>query len=345
MQQVRWDEPGCEEVAKGVHRIPLPLPNDGLRAVNIYVIEEGDHLVAIDGGQHLPQARQALEAGLAELGAELGDLRRFLVTHIHRDHYTQAVALRREFGPEVLLGAGERESLERATVRRGDALAEQRQVLLAAGAAELVAELARLGPPIEDISGALYEPPDVWVEEGQEIELASRRLVALATPGHTRGHVVYLDPDHQLLFAGDHVLPHITPSIGFEPIVDPDPLGAYLRSLARVRSLPDGVCLPAHGQPMERFHVRVDELLAHHDHRLDECARSLEGGAATAWEVARTLRWTRRERRLGELDLFNQMLAVMETRFHLELLLAQGRVRAKDDDGVRIYHQVKATAR
>jgi hypothetical protein len=31
-----WTEPGLFTVAPGVHRIPLPLPNDGLRAVNVY---------------------------------------------------------------------------------------------------------------------------------------------------------------------------------------------------------------------------------------------------------------------------------------------------------------------
>ena len=34
-----WTEPGAWPVAPGVHRIPLPLPMDGLRAVNVYVIE------------------------------------------------------------------------------------------------------------------------------------------------------------------------------------------------------------------------------------------------------------------------------------------------------------------
>ena len=34
-----WTEPGAFEVAPGVHRIPLPLPNDGLRAVNVYAVD------------------------------------------------------------------------------------------------------------------------------------------------------------------------------------------------------------------------------------------------------------------------------------------------------------------
>jgi hypothetical protein len=30
-----WGAPGCYQVVDGVHRIPLSMPNDGLRAVNV----------------------------------------------------------------------------------------------------------------------------------------------------------------------------------------------------------------------------------------------------------------------------------------------------------------------
>jgi len=107
-----WTQDGPENVAPGVHRIPLPLPNDGLKAVNVYAIEDGDGLVLIDSGWSLALARDQLAAALASLGHGLGDVARFLITHVHRDHYTQAVQLRREFGSRISLGIGERPSLE-----------------------------------------------------------------------------------------------------------------------------------------------------------------------------------------------------------------------------------------
>ena len=39
-----WTLPGVFEVAPGVHRIVCPLPGDGLKAVNVYAIEDGDGL-------------------------------------------------------------------------------------------------------------------------------------------------------------------------------------------------------------------------------------------------------------------------------------------------------------
>jgi hypothetical protein len=78
--------------------------------------------------------------------------------------------------------------------------------------------------------------------------------------------------------------------------------------------------------------------MAHHGRRLDETERAVRDGADTAYAAARVLTWTRRERRLDDLDLFNQMLAIAETAAHLELLAAQGRVSCEnDDEAVRHY--------
>ncbi len=100
------------EVAPGVHRIPLPLPGDALKAVNTYAITDGDGVVMIDGGWAMADATDLLERALDEIGFALADVREFLVTHIHRDHYTQAVAVRRITGAHVSLGEGEKASMD-----------------------------------------------------------------------------------------------------------------------------------------------------------------------------------------------------------------------------------------
>ena len=330
-----WTRPGVFEVAPGVHRIPLPLPNDGLRAVNVYVLPDDDGLVVIDSGWAIPEARDTLVAGLTELGAALADINRFLVTHIHRDHYQQAVTLRQELPLRVGLGGGERGSMEvlRAPERRP--LEHQVGALRAMGApalADMVEENLR-DAKVDDLEWAL---PDDWLTEGV-LPVGARQLEVVETPGHTRGHVVFHDLDAGLLFAGDHVLPTITPSIGFEPVLSPNPLGDFLGSLAKVRARPDAMLLPAHGPVTESVHARVDELVAHHDTRLDETEHALQTGAATAYDVARQLRWTRRQLEVDELDPFNQMLAIAETAAHLELLVAQGRARVEVTEGLRCY--------
>ncbi len=330
-----WLEPGAHEVAPGVHRIPLPLPQDGLRAVNVYAIRDGERLVLVDGGWTLPASEELLARSLDELGHGLGDIGQFLVTHAHRDHYTQAVAVRRRFGAHVSIGEGEQPSMALLTPDRPAHEIAQVRLLERSGAPALAATVRQLAPPSPDRTD--WEPPDQWLSDGAKVRLDERTLEAVHTPGHTRGHLVYHDAAHQILFAGDHVLPHITPSIGFEQAVVPSPLADYLTSLRLVRAMPDALLLPAHGPVTHSVHERVDELLTHHEERLDASLAALRSGADTAYEVAGLLGWTRRHRALADLDPFNQMLAVLETGAHLAVLAERGHLRREERDGVVHY--------
>jgi glyoxylase-like metal-dependent hydrolase (beta-lactamase superfamily II) len=325
-----WERAGAFEVAPGVHRIPLPLPGDGLRAVNVYAIADGERVVLVDSGWALAEARDRLAAALATIGYGFADVREFLVTHVHRDHYTQAVALRREFGTRVSLGEAERATLDLLRTLDRNPEADR---LRAAGAADLARRIEGWHPP----ELADWEYPDGWLADRREIELHTRSLTVIATPGHTRGHVVLHDPAAGTLFAGDHVLPHITPSIGFELARPPSPLRDYLASLDLVRALPDARLLPAHGPVTGSVHERVDELLAHHEQRLADTEAAVRAGspsgAATGFAVAQALAWTRRGRRFAELDVFNQVLAVLETVAHLDVLAERGRLARREQGG------------
>jgi glyoxylase-like metal-dependent hydrolase (beta-lactamase superfamily II) len=335
MSSSEWTQPGCYEVAPGVYRIPLPLPNDGLRAVNVYAFVGPDGPTLIDSGWAIPQARRQLSDSLRTLGSSLSDIQRFLITHVHRDHYTQAVQLRREFGTRVTLGVDERWSLDK-TMHPGQIAIEQVQRLRSFGAGDLAEKLAGFG---SDVDIADWELPNDWLEDDDVIAVNDRVLNVVHTPGHTRGHVVFHDVPGSLLFAGDHVLPTITPSIGFEPAFAIDPLGDFLRSLAAIRRREDATLLPAHGPATTSVHARIDELIAHHEKRLSLVLAAVEWGASTAAEVAAELRWTRIERRLTDLDPFNTYLAIGETSAHLDLLASQGRltVQVVGDDEVRHY--------
>jgi glyoxylase-like metal-dependent hydrolase (beta-lactamase superfamily II) len=329
-----WTASGVYEVVPGVHRIPLPLPNDGLRAVNVYALSGSDGLVLIDSGWSIPEATDILRDGLRELGADFTDVQRFLVTHVHRDHYSQAIHLRREFGTRVTLGAEERWSLE-MTMRPGRAAGHEQVIYLRElGAGDLADTIARHSHGVDHSD---WELPDDWFAAGEVIAASGRSLEVVETPGHTRGHVVFFDTPGELLFAGDHVLPTITPSIGFEPAIASNPLGAFLASLAIVRGRPDAMLLPAHGPVTSSAHDRVEELVEFHRIRLDAMGAVLGWGADTAAEVAAKVTWTRRERSLTDLDTFNQFLAVCETGAHLDLLVAQGRATMTLVDGVRRY--------
>ncbi len=319
-----WAKPQVEEVADGVFRIPLPMPNDGLRAVNVYVVIGEERISVIDSGWAIPSSRETLERGLASLGKKVADIRQFLVTHLHPDHYAQASVLQAELGIRVSLGEGEQPSLDlMLNNMSGKADPNARRARLDRAGAQALADTL---PPIPSRPGAelQWRRPDEWLVGGQVVRAESRRLTVVPTPGHTHGHVVFHDESAGLLFSGDHILPQITPSIGQEISAVQWPLRDYLDSLALIKGRPDARLLPAHGPVWESAHRRVDELIAHHEQRLKDVLRAVEDGASTGWEVADRLTWTYRELALQELDVSNQSMAVQETVAHLKVLVLEG---------------------
>jgi glyoxylase-like metal-dependent hydrolase (beta-lactamase superfamily II) len=339
-----WTEPEVEDLGGGVYRIPLPLPMEGLKAVNVYAIADPGGVDLIDAGIALVPARERLEAGLRQIGYELGDVRNFFVTHIHIDHYSLAVELRRTFHSVVNLGEQERANLiaTREMVNGNGNRFFGVDGLRRLGALDLITQLSaeiRQPPALID-----WEDPDRWLTDGTDLDLRTRTLRAVHTPGHTRGHLVYHDAAAAIMFAGDHVLPHITPSIGFEAAGNRMALGDYLSSLAKTINLPDARLLPAHGPVRSSVHERVNELLAHHDLRLADTHQAVMAGHATPYEVAQSLKWTRRQRRYADLDLFSQIMSVNETAAHLEVLAARGQVtHTLSAEGTDLY-QVTATS-
>jgi glyoxylase-like metal-dependent hydrolase (beta-lactamase superfamily II) len=244
--QAHWAQTGAFAVAEGVYRMPIPLPIHGLRAVNVYAVVDGESLTLIDSGMALTESERLLEAALAEIGRGLGDVRRFIVTHLHTDHYGQASALRKRFGWRVMLGQDERPSMDYLLSSAHQLLDKDLALLMRFGASKVVerlrAERYAIDPPPDS-----YLAPDVWLEPNQAVALDSRVLLAVPTPGHTQGHLVYYDEQAGVMFTGDHLLPTITPSIGFEPVRCRWALRSFLSSLQLLRDLPDARLLPAHG--------------------------------------------------------------------------------------------------
>lgn len=330
MSELSWDE-SDESLGQGVHRLALPLQGDALKAVNVYVIESDDGLTLIDSGWDDEDSREVLARGLRRLSFELGDVCRVLVTHLHGDHLGQATHIARTVGSEVSIGDDERSSLASFIADPQATIEERLARLQMAGAEALLPEL-RADP--QDLA-VDWDMPQRYLRDRDIVRAGDRELHVVHTPGHTKGHVCFHEPTTGWLFSGDHVLPHITPSIGFEPKPTDHSLHDFLSSLARVRRLPVERVLPAHGSVFNDLPGRVDELAGHHEQRLDDTLRALAGGAETAYEVAQVLRWTRRLRGFGDLNLFNRMLATLETLAHLELLDSQGRALRTDEEVAR----------
>ena len=323
MRGAGWAKVGCYQVADSVHRIPLPMPQDGLRAINVYVVAGPDGASLIDAGWNVPGNLDILTDGLRSIGVGLDEVTDVHVTHVHRDHYTMGPELRRRVGTRVHLGRREQPGLIALRDLANAVPADSLEQLCRAGAPG-VAQSAHARGLEGEWHASDWELPDQWTEQGP-VTVAGREMRATVTSGHTKGHLVFDDPGLGVTFTGDHVLPRISPSIGFELGGWGNPLGDYLDSLDLMLRRPDAVMLPAHGADGGSVHGRVRELLDHHDVRLDATRRSLLASpGTTGLEVAVDLPWTRRERPFSELDDFNKMIAICETMAHLDVLVARG---------------------
>ena len=321
------NEPKTEAIDERIVRIPLPLPVPGLAEVNCYLIRDDGGSLLVDPGWATTEGYRALTAGLAESGCTIADVRGILVTHAHWDHYSQALALRERHGLPVFLGREERHSIAAFSTLRGS-YPNQVRLLRRAGAGELadVIERMPLQPFERDVQ---VGEPNEWIDDATTFELRQEEIRAHATPGHTRGHLVYTDSGG-FMFTGDHLLPRITPSVGFERSPEPRALHSFMQSLSAVLRLPDAAMLPSHGAVGASVHARARELLTHHAERLDEIARAVDKGLDTAATIAATMRWTRHDRRLTELGAVHAMTAVLEVAAHLEVLAWRGDVERVD---------------
>jgi glyoxylase-like metal-dependent hydrolase (beta-lactamase superfamily II) len=133
------------------------------------------------------------------------------------------------------------------------------------------------------------------------------------------------DERRRLLFAGDHLLLHITPNIGLWTYTAPRPLQRYLDSLRGLRGLDVELVFPGHGPLFHDLGGRIEELLLHHEERLEVMHTAFEGGSATPFEIAR---------RVFPEDLSDHQLrfALAETLAHLEYLVDRGRAERLDGD-------------
>lgn len=78
---------------------------------------------------------------------------------------------------------------------------------------------------------------DVEVGEGDEIWLGTHRVQVFDTPGHTRGHIVYLLPDDDVAFVGDTLF-----SLGCGRLFEGTPAQMW-SSLEKIRRWPDATLL------------------------------------------------------------------------------------------------------
>lgn len=318
--------PPSERLGRRIWSIPVPIPVSSLRYVLVYLLETRGGVVLVDAGWDTPAAWAALRAGITGAGHQVPDVRGVLVTHVHPDHHGLAGRVREASGAWVALHPA-----EAATLPGGDVGVEE-------WVAREAGWLRRCGVPEENVGGLGASPddyfllarmvrPDLLLEHGDPVPVAGWRLRALWTPGHTAGHLCFVDETARLLLSGDHILPRITPNVSAEPDGPPNPLGDFLGSLEALQDLQVDEVLPAHEYRFRGLGGRVDQLRRHHAARLREVRDVvIAQSGLPAWEIAQRLSWSRAWQ---DIHGYAQRAALGETLAHLSLLAHRGMVNSR----------------
>jgi glyoxylase-like metal-dependent hydrolase (beta-lactamase superfamily II) len=90
------------------------------------------------------------------------------------------------------------------------------------------------------------------------------------TPGHSDGLITLYNRENSILFSTDHILPQISPNISYWFRGIRNPLGAFFKSLDKIKLLEVDYVIPSHGKPFRNATNRIEELLEHHQERLEE---------------------------------------------------------------------------
>ncbi|MDF5756441.1 MBL fold metallo-hydrolase [Spongiactinospora sp. TRM90649] len=318
--------PDVEQVRPGLWSIPVPIPINPLRYVLVYALELPDGVAIVDAGWNTDEAYAGLTDGLAKAGYGIGDVRAVLVTHIHPDHYGLAGRVREESGAWIGLHPADARLLrERYDDGEIGALVErERALLVRCGVPPMDAdELAGASTRIR--SFVSMAQPDRLIEDGEPLGLPGWGLRAHWTPGHSPGHLCFVDEGRRVLFSGDHVLAKITPIVAVHPQSGPNPLADYLDSLGRARAWDVDEVLPAHEYRFLGLADRVDDVIAHHEERLREIETVLAGAdGLSCWAAAGMLTWSRP---WETIPAFMRRAANNETLAHLVWLAAKGLAR------------------
>jgi glyoxylase-like metal-dependent hydrolase (beta-lactamase superfamily II) len=141
-----------------------------LRFVNAYLVREEDGFTLVD--TTLPRAADSLVTAAKRAGAPI---RRIALTHGHGDHVGSVDGLKQQLGDEVQVMIPDLDAR-----------------ILAGDKAFVQGKLTGSWPKLETV-------PDVRLAAGDRVG----SLEVIASPGHSPGHVAFLDTRDNALIAGD----------------------------------------------------------------------------------------------------------------------------------------------
>lgn len=316
-----------EELLPDVFRITIPLPGHPLKTVNSYIITSKDRNLLVDTAWNRFDCAEVLLDAFTELGVDLSRTDVFL-THIHADH-AGLIDLFTKHHAKVFCGQADIENIDHFLNTSTD----KNWPVLRGLAAPHGFSAEELAAGIDAHSGNRYTPSNTVnflpIKDQDEIIVGNYTLSCKATPGHTLGHTCLYDPARKLLFSGDHLLGHLSPTLS-QWSLDSKCLAHYLSSLNDLANYAVDLVLPGHWAEFLNFRGRLTETLTFHHQRNTEILTLLgDGNARNTYQIAAALSWNQKHGEWIFFPITRKWSAVADTIAHLCYLRDQGLLTMK----------------
>lgn len=307
----------CARVMPGAYRVTLPLPGEKPGPVNVYLFIGRDNITLLDSGTS--KGFGLLQKALTEQRLSFGDIDRIVLTHSHIDHYGAVRKILRAAASPVDV-AGNFEKTASIATGLGVSRETMSRFLTVMGVPFVVRNAMRV---LSSAFALLGEKCRVTtrISEGDVIRLGDYVCRVIETPGHTVDSICLYAEREDVLFSGDHILPHITPN-AFVMLEEGRPLPSrmsqqeFYASIDKINRLAPRTVFPAHGRPIENLAEVTDMYRKNFRQREDLIMGIIRQGESVVYKIARRLFTSLNTARLP-LEIF---LAVSEVYTHVQVL-------------------------
>ncbi|MWC28976.1 MBL fold metallo-hydrolase [Paenibacillus sp. MMS18-CY102] len=295
-----------KQLASDAWRIRLDIEGP-LKWVNAYLFKGRDGYSVIDPGLNSPVNKKRWDEMVKLLKISYADIAHIYVTHHHSDHYGLA---------------GWLQERSHAKVSMSKTCHIEAEWTYQNGRKYINNWCKRLGGDADSLSlqNQVCEkhPRDVhYVQHEDIVQVGDRRMRAIFTPGHTRGHVSFYDEQGGLIICGDQVLPIMMPNMTFINGIDHNPVLELFQSIEFQKQLPIRAAWPGHMHTLLHFTERCDEVLNYHLDKLEAVRRLLGSGTQSSYSLCTRLFPSY----AGKPNLFK--LKLVETYAYLQYLVTE----------------------
>ena len=311
--------------SQGVYCIPTPTPFP-VGAANVY-LHKGDCLTLFDTGTNTDAAWQVFTDQLQELGIELRDIERIILTHHHLDHIGLSCRIKQASNATIYAHPDVPVQIpymfDEVSVRLY-IKSTLRELGVPDGVAERLIALRHMHREFLD---------DFMVDTIIADHESIGDYTVCFRSGHSDTDTLFVHSEERWVITGDHLIKNVTPN----PLlrrpsnsgIREKSLVQYVDALQKTRSLELDWCFPGHGPAFRDHRSVVDSTLRHIERRGEKIAQVIPAGGATPYEVSSLV--------FSNISAPQVYYCLSATTGHLELLETKGMLTCAKEEGILRY--------